>query len=39
MKGCFVEVEAVTKGDGKKSMKACADYLLKSDFVKATYEE
>lgn len=39
MKDFIVEIEAFTKGDWKESMKACADYLLKSDFVKATYEE
>lgn len=39
MKDFIVELEAFTKGDWKESMKACADYLLKSDFVKATYEE
>lgn len=38
MKDFIVEIEAFTKGDWKESMKACADYLLKSDFVKATYE-
>ena len=36
MKDFIVEIEAFTKGDWKESMKACADYLLKSDFVKAT---
>lgn len=39
MKDFIVEIEAFTKGDWKESMKVCADYLLKSDFVKATYEE
>lgn len=39
MKDFIVEIEAFTKGDWKESIKACADYLLKSDFVKATYEE
>lgn len=39
MKDFIVEIEAFTKGDWKESMKACADYLLKSDFVKASYEE
>ena len=39
MKDFIVEIEAFTKGDWKESMKACADYILKSDFVKATYEE
>ena len=39
MKDFIVEIEAFTKSDWKESMKACADYLLKSDFVKATYEE
>lgn len=39
MKDFIVEIEAFTKGDWKESMKACADYLLKSDFVKATYEK
>ncbi len=39
MKDFIVEIEAFTKGDWKESMKACADYLLKSDFVNATYEE
>lgn len=39
IKDFIVEIEAFTKGDWKESMKACADYLLKSDFVKATYEE
>lgn len=39
MKDFIVEIEVFTKGDWKESMKACADYLLKSDFVKATYEE
>ncbi len=39
MKDFIVEIEAFTKGDWKESMKACAEYLLKSDFVKATYEE
>ena len=39
MKDFIVEIEAFTKGDWKESMKACADYLLKSDFVKAAYEE
>lgn len=39
MKDFIVEIEAFTKGDWKESMKACADYLLKSAFVKATYEE
>lgn len=39
MKDFIVEIEAFTKGDWKESMKACADYLLKSDFVKAIYEE
>lgn len=39
MKDFIVEIEAFTKGDWEESMKACADYLLKSDFVKATYEE
>ena len=39
MKDFVVEIEAFTNDDWKESMKACADYLLKSDFVKATYEE
>ena len=39
MKDFVVELEAFTNGDWKESMKMCADYLLNSDFVKATYEE
>lgn len=39
VKGIIVEIEAFTNGDWKESMKMCADYLLKSDFVPATYAE
>lgn len=39
MKDFVVEIEAFTNDDWKESMKMCADYLLNSDFVKATYEE
>lgn len=39
MKDFVVELEAFTNDDWKESMKMCADYLLNSDFVKATYEE
>ncbi len=39
MKDFVVELEAFTNGDWKESMKMCADYLLHSDFVKATYSE
>ena len=39
MKDHIVEIEAFTNGDWKESVKMCADYLLKSDFVKKTYSE
>ena len=39
MKDHIVELEAFTNGDWKESIKMCADYLLKSDFVKASYSE
>ena len=31
------ELEGFTKGDWNASIKACADYLLGSDFVKESY--
>ena len=39
MKDYIVELEGYTNGDWKESIKMCADYLLKSDFVKKTYSE
>ena len=33
----IVELEGFTKGDWNASIKACADYLLGSDFVKESY--
>ena len=39
MKDFIVELEGYTNGDWKESIKMCADYLLKSDFVKKTYSE
>ena len=33
----IVELEGFTKGDWNESIKACADYLLGSDFVKESY--
>ena len=33
----IVALEAFTNGDWKESMKMCADYLRKSDFVPASY--
>jgi sugar phosphate isomerase/epimerase len=39
VEGIIVELEAFTNGDWKESIKMCADYLLKSDFVKKTYSE
>ena len=33
----IVELEGFTKGDWSASIKACADYLLGSDFVKESY--
>ena len=39
MKDFIVELEGYTNGDWKESIKMCADYLLKSDFVKETYSE
>ena len=39
MKDYIVELEGYTNGDWKESIKMCADYLLKSDFVKQTYAE
>lgn len=37
MQDFIVELEGYTNGDWKESIKMCADYLLKSDFVKETY--
>ena len=37
MKDFIVELEGYTNGDWKESIKMCADYLLKSDFVKESY--
>ena len=39
MQDHIVEIEAFTNGDWKESVKMCADYLLKSDFVKPSYSE
>ena len=39
MKDFIVELEGYTNGDWKESIKMCADYLLKSDFVKKSYSE
>ena len=39
MKDFIVELEGYTNGDWKESIKMCADYLLKSDFVKKSYNE
>ncbi len=38
VEGIVVELESFSTGDWKKSMKMCADYLLHSDFVPASYE-
>lgn len=38
VEGIVVELEGFSTGDWKKSMKMCADYLLHSDFVPASYE-
>ena len=35
----IVELEGFTKGEWDVSIKACADYLLGSDFVKETYSK
>ncbi|MBQ6286043.1 MAG: sugar phosphate isomerase/epimerase [Bacteroidales bacterium] len=35
----IVELEGFTRGDWKESIKACADYLLNSDFVKESYSK
>ncbi len=37
MQDFIVELEGYTNGDWKESIKMCADYLLKSDFVKESY--
>lgn len=37
VEGIVVELEAFTNGDWKESLKMCADYLLNSDFVPASY--
>ena len=39
MQDFIVELEGYTNGDWKESIKMCADYLLKSDFVKPSYCE
>lgn len=39
MKDYIVEIEAFTNDDWKESLKMCADYLRKSDFVKKSYAE
>ncbi len=39
MQDFIVELEGYTNGDWKESIKMCADYLLKSDFVKKSYNE
>ncbi len=39
LKDYVVEIEAYTNGDWKESLKACATYLLKSDFVKTSYSD
>ena len=39
MQDFIVELEGYTNGDWKESIKMCADYLLKSDFVKKSYSE
>ena len=39
MKDFVVEIEEFTNDDWKEGMKMCADYLLKSDFVKVSYED